>query len=145
LRALPDPKRAIADAIGFDGWEGPSDPWLRLELDKSWHGLHFLLTGETWGFEAPLGPAVVGGERTEFDANHVSAIEVARIAALLEALSDEEIARRLDTWDPDAHDLYQCGDWRDAGVRSHYLGLFRELRQFYVDAARRGASIVQWN
>lgn len=145
MRSLPDANKALADAIGFDDQEGPTDPWLRLELDKSWHGLNFLLTGETWGFETPLGPAVVGGERTEFDANYVSSTEVARIAALLEALSDEEIARRLDTLDPDAHDLYQCGDWRDAEIRSHYLGLFRELRQFYADAARRGASVVQWN
>jgi len=145
LRALPNPELTLHDAFGFDDYEGPSDPWLRLELDKSWHGLHYLLTGEKYGFDTPLGAAIFGGERNEYEAHFLSSVEVARISHLLGALKDVDIKQRLETWRPSGHEVYGVGDWSDPSVRAHYLRLFHELRQFYADASRRGASIVQWN
>jgi hypothetical protein len=32
-----------------------------LDLDKTWHAIHFLLTGDPWEGEPPLRNAVLGG------------------------------------------------------------------------------------
>jgi hypothetical protein len=37
-----------------------------LEVDKAWHGIHFLLCGDAEGGEPPLGSAVLGGIAEEF-------------------------------------------------------------------------------
>ena len=32
-----------------------------LSLDKSWHAIHFMLTGQVWEFDAELGSVIFGG------------------------------------------------------------------------------------
>jgi hypothetical protein len=39
-----------------------ADEGVRLSLDKEWHGIHFLLTGEPWPSGNPLGIAVFGAD-----------------------------------------------------------------------------------
>ncbi len=34
----------------------------RLNMDKEWHGIHFLLTGEPWPVDHPLGMAIFGAD-----------------------------------------------------------------------------------
>ena len=41
--------------------EDESDLPEALDIDKTWHVIHFLLTGEAWGGELPLANAVLGG------------------------------------------------------------------------------------
>jgi hypothetical protein len=39
-----------------------------LDLDKAWHGIHFLLNGSAWETAAGAGEAVLGGDADDFDA-----------------------------------------------------------------------------
>ena len=41
--------------------EVDNKPAEQLNIDKDWHGLHFLLTGEPYPNETPLAKAILGG------------------------------------------------------------------------------------
>jgi hypothetical protein len=148
LRSLPEPERAVRDAFRVDEGDDPQDPWFRLDLGNSWHGLHYLLSGQPWGGEPPLGQAIWGECGSGVDdkvIRYVSAAEAAAIAKALDELPEAELAQRLQAWPAHEQDLYhRSGDWRNPQIRAHYLELTGELRQFYQDVASRGASVVQW-
>ncbi len=42
--------------------DGDSEPPNYIDLDKAWHGVHYLLTGQADGGELPHSLAVTGGE-----------------------------------------------------------------------------------
>src|ERR1700761_9537434 len=72
-----------------------------IDLDKAWHGIHWLLTGDSWGGEAPLALAIVGGEDIGPDLGYgparvVTPEQAQAVAAALSDLTDEELARRYD-------------------------------------------------
>ena len=79
--------------------EGEGDT---LFLDKSWHGIHFLLTGTAWEGVRPLHLLVAGGEDIgdidvgQGPARAVTAEQVAEASRALAALSDESIRSRFD-------------------------------------------------
>ena len=78
------------------------DPADELDIDKAWHGLHFLLAGEAWGGESQLGFILAGGtEIGDEDVGYGSAraftsTQVRDIAAAFGSLTRDEIARRYD-------------------------------------------------
>ena len=46
-------------------------PTEEIDLDKSWHGIHFLLTGAAWEGERPLNFLILGGEEVgDIDVGH---------------------------------------------------------------------------
>ena len=123
----------------------------RLDLDKSWHGLHWLLTGDVWGGAFPLGAAILRGEDVGPDlgmgpARFVTPEEVVRVAAALEAISEEELTRRYDPVTMTALKIYPA-IWEDEGsgaLVDYLLPYFRQLVRFYADAAQRGDAVLQW-
>jgi len=145
LLALGDgAARAIEDAMPSD--YGPGDPGVSLDLDKSWHGLHFLLTGRAYGGEPPLAWAVrgSGGYCVGDSGGYLSAAEASMVASALANAGDEVIKRRLLENGDDARELYNAGDWSDAQIQNHYVDLFYALRKFYAEAARRGTAVLCW-
>lgn len=86
LRNEPD---LIEDYLYPD--DGDSEPPNYIDLDKAWHGVHYLLTGQAYGGQEPESLAVVGGE--EFGpemgigpARFLTVEQVARVASALSAL-----------------------------------------------------------
>lgn len=73
-----------------------------LFLDKSWHGIHYLLTGTAWEGVPPLHLLVAGGETIgdievgQGPARAFTAEQVAEASRALAALSDESIRSRFD-------------------------------------------------
>jgi hypothetical protein len=71
------------------------------DIDKSWHGIHFLLTGRADEGDTPLdfllaGGAEVGDEDVGYGPARVfTSAETKRIATALAALSDDELKRRF--------------------------------------------------
>lgn len=41
-----------------------------LDLDKSWHGIHYLLTGTAWGIGEGAGAAILGGDEIGEDGGY---------------------------------------------------------------------------
>jgi hypothetical protein len=72
-----------------------------VNLDKAWHGIHYLLTGTAWEGEPPLNFLVKGGREVGDEeiglgpARTLTAIETREVASALAALSDEELRTRF--------------------------------------------------
>jgi hypothetical protein len=154
LRLLPG---KVTQAVpGTGGWE--SSPWPppadgeSLDLDKAWHGLHFLLTGSADEVDGPAGYLLSGGEELDDGedgdpaARLLDAARVRDFAAFLGALGDDEVARRFDPARMTALGIYPEVIWQrpeeSDGPRAFVLDAFAELRTFIAAAAERGDAVV---
>lgn len=76
-------------------------PEPELDLDKSWHGIHYLLTGTDWQIGEGAGAAVLGGDELGQDGGYgpprlLGPDTVRAIAAALDALDVEALRARFD-------------------------------------------------
>jgi hypothetical protein len=89
--AAPPPPLVLTEGEGEIG-----------DLDKSWHGIHYLLTGSSDGTGVPLdflvaGGADVGDDDVGYGPMRVfTPAETRQIAAALAAVSDDELRSRFD-------------------------------------------------
>ncbi|MER7607175.1 YfbM family protein [Nocardioides sp. NPDC127503] len=123
-----------------------NDPRL-VDLDKAWHGIHWLLTGSVGEGERPLADAIFGGEEFGEDngygrPRHLCADCTAKVHAALSALDDAELMSRYDGAAMNAAELYPVGIWEKDG-HEYTLDHLAGLRAFYAYAAARGLSVIQ--
>lgn len=87
----PSPPPPLALQPG-EGDLGPAG-----DLDKAWHGIHYLLTGTAWEGDPPLNFLLVGGRDVEdFESAHTfTAAETRNIAAALARVDEAELRRRF--------------------------------------------------
>jgi hypothetical protein len=120
----------------------------RLDLDKDWHGVHYLLCGEREPGASPASQAVMGGAALAGDDDafgygpprFFAPQEVAGLAAVLGRPETEvEAAARFDADRMSAMQIYPGWDPSD---REPLLDSFRRLRDFYAEAAAGGRAIV---
>jgi hypothetical protein len=128
----------IREAGGFG-----EDPNV-LELDKSWHTLHFLLSGSAEPNNSPLGRAILGGKEIGPDlgfgpARLLNGSEVREVASALAAVSPEHLAQRFDLDKMVAAKIYACRDRSELELAQEYFG---QLNRFYAESAARGDSIL---
>lgn len=122
-----------------------------LDIDKSWHALHFLLTGEAvmdkTQVAPPLGNVVLGGTPTEWEATYgvvryLTPQEVKEVAEALEKISEAELRHR---YDPKAFlvaDIYPAGEaWDGTGIEE-LVDVFGQVRDFFLEAAREGNVVL---
>jgi hypothetical protein len=131
---------------GVEELISPGGPGLSVE--KAWHGLHRVLTGEAWGGDAPLGFLLIGGSPVGDDLGYGPARlfgpeEAIDIANALDAISDEEFDRRFDLEQLAAEQIYpMIWDEPRPNLLQEYLHYFHELRQFVRDAARQRMGLL---
>ncbi len=139
-----DAARAVLAALG------PFAP--RLDLGKTWHILHYLLTGHTDAASAP-GDAILGGAPIGEDMGYGPArlhdpgqtrqfadVLVALDAGRLTTRMDFALMRRLRVYplfgEPDAR---EDQGWRDDSLRA-----FAALKAYVAQAADRGDGLLTW-
>src|SRR4051812_26483349 len=90
--------------------DGDSEPPNYIDLDKAWHGIHYLLTGQADGGEVPHSLAVTGGE--EFGpevgygpARFLTPSQVQSVAEALANLSAESLASKFDPKDMESKQI----------------------------------------
>ena len=61
-----------------------------IDVDKAWHGIHYLLAGDTWGGDPPLANVVLGGTAIGDDVGYGPAryLTADEVRAIGDALSD---------------------------------------------------------
>jgi hypothetical protein len=123
-----------------------ADCGTEISVDKAWQGLHFLLCGNPWGGELPLSHVVTGGEAIGEDqgygpARYLTPFEVQEAAAALSAVSEGQLEARFDPEAMNAADIYP-GNWEDEENLPWVLDAFREVRQYYADASRKGYAML---
>lgn len=140
LDALRFEPAGIIAVLYPDGGHGDPEQGRCLDIDKSWHAIHFLLTGEPWDGALPLLNAVMGGtELGEEDvgygpARYLLPAEVKAVAQALASLSGEALWQRFDAKAFARAEIYPQG-WSEDG--KHYvLGHYERLRAIFAEAAQ---------
>jgi hypothetical protein len=121
-----------------------------LDIDKSWHLIHFLLNGDAWEGPWPLGGVILGGTPVSDEdlgygpARYFTSHEVEDVARALEPISPEELWSRFDADAVRRADIYPQG-WSGAEHEREYISQnYSDLRRYLAAAASRGDALVAW-
>src|SRR5262245_50107120 len=103
-----DPER-ISDVLYPEDEDAPK-PGAQLDVDKAWHGIHFLLNGEAWEGEPPLNFIVGGQEIGDVDVGYgpargFSVDEVRAIATALGPITGETLRSRYNARELTKHEI----------------------------------------
>ena len=121
-----------------------------LDIDKAWHGLHFLFTGTADNGQEPGCFLLCGGEEIgEEDvgpARVLRADQVSQFAAFLAELSNEELLRRYNPTRMSALEIYpEIWTRPEAPGESSFdylLEAFEDLRDFVTTTSARGDALI---
>jgi hypothetical protein len=128
--------------LGFGGENEPS-----ICLEKAWHGLHYLLSGDPWGGDGPRAFLLCGGTEHGEDlgygpARRFNAAEAQEIAEMLADLSADEL---WSAFDPEAMaeaEIYGA-DWEEEfeeDLREEFVEYFEILKAFIARTANERKS-----
>jgi hypothetical protein len=136
-----------ADFLSGEEVEG-FEPFADLDLDKAWHGIHYLLTGSATEGTVPLCFLLVGGQPIGEDFGYgpprcFSPAEVGAVAAALSSVSSDALRARYDPKVMQRLDVYP-GIWVREGDEGFAFvhNYFEELKQFVAGAAENGEALV---
>ncbi len=134
-----------------EGVRGGSED--ELDLDKAWHGLHFLLTGTDWGGKPPLNFIVAGGEMIGDEdvgngpARAFTPEQLVEISRALDALSSDALRQRFDPAKMMELDIYPSiwdRDPTDDDTLGYVLDYFEMLKPFLRKGAERGLGLIAY-
>jgi hypothetical protein len=136
------------DETETQGGEDAEDGTL-IDIDKAWHGIHYLLTGTAWEATTTLGRVILGGaplDSTDAGYGPVRLLEqreVADIAAALSALDDTVLRARFDPSAMERLDIYPSVWAEGESVLEEYLlPNLAALRKLYAEAAATGSAVI---
>ena len=122
-----------------------------LDIDKSWHIIHFLLTGTESECDPPLGNVVMGGTKLSGEdmgqgscPRYLTPTEVRDVSRALEAVSPEQLVARWDSRRIAAADIYPQ-IWDDSPENRDYVSdNYQEVRDLFAVAAENGDAVILW-
>jgi hypothetical protein len=132
-----------------------------LDVDKSWHGIHFLLTGDKGRVaresrveaesvregEPPLrwaviAPTEIGEDIGYGPARVLTPDQVIEVSKALAPVTADKLKRKCDWQLMNDSEIYPRG-WR-AGDEEYIAENFTQLKKLYESAARRRMGVIQW-
>lgn len=125
-----------------------------LDLDKAWHGLHFMLTGSDWEGPEPFAYLLAGGEFIGNEEDHdvgygpargLTSVEVSQFAAALDGLSESEFKARYDSAAMGELEIYPEGwsnEEKPEEIVEWLATSFNQLKQFVHDAAAEKQALL---
>jgi len=126
-------------------------PFTELDIDKAWHGIHFLLTGTECEGDPPLdflvrGGTAVGDVNIGYGpARGWTSGEVSRLANAVRDLDASELRHRFDPPTMTRLDIYPTiwnRDPKDEDTLGYLIGHYEALRAFIIDAAGAGQALL---
>jgi hypothetical protein len=146
LRGEPE---LVADYLAEEDPDG-FGPFADLDLDKSWHAIHFLLTGTAWEGQPPLNFLATGGTEVGDDLGYgparcLASAEVRELAKALEALPSETLLKRFNPAAMTAAEIYpEIWDRppEEDDTRGYVAEFYGDLRSFVLDAAVEGEGLL---
>ena len=144
---------------GGGGRRGDSPPDLQLaepegletDLDKAWHGIHYLLTGTAWEGEPPYNFLLGGGkEAGDVDVGYgparvLTSAETRDALTAMQPLQPEELRKRFDPKDMIAKEIYPQiwdRDPQDDDTLGYLLEYFEILRGYLTQVVDEGLGVV---
>ena len=119
-----------------------------LDLEKAWHGVHYLLTGQAWGGGFPMSFLVEGGAELDDDLGYgpsrvFTREQVRAIAKALDAVEEKTLRARFDPGAMDAETVYPAIWARDGeAALAWLLEAFEEVRSFVATAAEADQALI---
>lgn len=128
-----------------------SPPVAETDLDKAWHGIHYMLTKSAWGGDPPLNFLVLGGtEIGDVDVGYGPAraitSEVVRdIHEQLRGLTEQDLRARFDPSEMTTLDVYPTiwdRDPEEDDTFGYCAEYFQVLQAFIADAAEKKLGLI---
>ncbi len=123
-----------------------------LNLDKAWHGLHYLLTGTAWGGEAPWNALLLGGEQVGDEEVHDIGYGPARIllppqvtafSRALDQLDPARLGNRFNPAEMTKLDIYpSIWDRQDESLEEWLQESLAELQGFLRRAVAQQQAVI---
>ncbi len=120
-----------------------------VSLEKSWHGLHFVLTGSAWGGEPPFdfigtGGEPIGNEDVGYGpARVLLPDQVALLNAALSNVTEEEFARRFDLESLEKEQIYpQIWDEELEDLLEEYQHYLAQAKTLVTKAVEDGNAMI---
>ena len=131
---------------------GDDEPLNYVDVDKAWHGIHYVLTGQTDVCDGVLSLAVHGGEEfgpavTSYGcARFLTAQQVVEVTRALSNVSDELLRERFRPEEMQTKGIYLGEFWTadPTSTFSYLVNCYERLVRFYRDASNRGEAAIQW-
>jgi hypothetical protein len=145
LQSLVDNPSSVKALIYPDDGDRPES----IDVDKAWHGIHFMLTDDAWGGNAPLANVVLGGTEIGGDvgygpAHYLTPDELRAVADALRELPGDEFARRFDAEKLSESQIYPR-IWDEGDEALDYLRHYYEtIREYYLDASAKGNAMLKY-
>jgi len=142
----------IADPTGVESFIYPEDEEREnnIDIDKAWHGIHYLLSGDAWGGEPPLANVVLGGTAIGDDvgygpAKYLTAGEVQATADALNEITPDSLRSRYIASDLIKNEIYPdiWDDPEDDAV-GYLASWYEALRDYYIDAANKRNAMLKY-
>ncbi len=131
-----------------DNWK-PEEPGAEFDVDKAWHGIHFLLTGSAWEGSGPEAFIVAGGtEIGDIDVGYGPAREfrskdVHAIAERLKTIDKGSLEKRFDKKTFIEEEIYpEIWDEEPEDCFGYLLEYFEMLKQFIIKAAEDNKALI---
>ena len=149
LRLTPITISEVDPESGDDASSRPADPDRIIDIEKAWHGLHFLLTGTADEGDEPACYLLRGGEDLD-DEGLIRVLrpdQVRRFSQYLSALEADELVRRYDPARMTRLEIYPDAIWTRKGEPGEsplewLMDCFAEVRQFLDKAAAAGDCVI---
>jgi hypothetical protein len=123
-------------------------PEIHLAMEKEWHGIQFLLTGEPWPVSNPLGMVIFGANEIGEDlgygpARTLTVEQVKEVATKLFETSTEILRSRYDVRAMTEEKIYPEVWEREGNAALDWLMAgYQRLVDFYMLASNRGYAVV---
>jgi len=131
-----------------DNWK-PEDPGAEFDVDKAWHGIHFLLTGSAWEGSGPEAFILAGGtEIGDVDVGYGPARaykskEVHAIAERLKTIEKKSLEKGCDKKAFFENEIYpEIWDEEPADCFGYLMEYFEILKQFIIKAAEDNKALI---
>ena len=148
-RCSPDAaRRLLEESDGLEELLEPDDAETSIDLDQTWHGIHWLLTGSEGPTADVPSEAIFGGDPVGEDLGYgparvLPAERVTAVAAALRDLDPDTLRTRMDPAAMTSAGIYP-DIWDEEDVFEDELApAYEDLRSFYAAAAQAGESVIQ--
>jgi hypothetical protein len=143
-------ERLLANPDGITRflYGGGSDGRERVDLGKSWHAIHFALTGDRLGGAEPLNFLVTEGTPVgSVDVGYgparvLRSAQVRQLAAAIADIDADDLTQRLDASALEANSIYPGGWGRNGQSVGAVAETYRDMRALILRLSEGGLGLV---
>lgn len=124
-----------------------------IDIDNTWHAIHFILTGSQWEGAPPLanlilGGAEIGGDVGYGSARYLTATQVSEVAEAIKDIGPQQIAERFSRQHLLENEIYPdiwgSDEETDEELVAYIVGWYTVLHEYWLRAASKGNAMLKF-